>query len=240
MHYFAPAVHAGVCLMQQETTPGKLDAYRRARELFPHAETIDLDLGCIDSHYRRPEFLDEPGVTELDRQLEAYLTAMVNVLREKDGAPPCPRDATVAQVKAAVKQLPGSAGLAQLFENVKFARLMQGRLWFYSQEVAWFDSLPLIRIELSRIRPNFLEQPLCMYARLIYGQEADLNGALELLRGDVFDGAQIEALQTFAALANPDCPDSGLKQRAREIADIFDPFLHAIEHLVNCAKVQLT
>src|ERR1051326_2351715 len=36
MHYMAPPVHSAVCLMERKTSPGKLDAFRKARSLFPN------------------------------------------------------------------------------------------------------------------------------------------------------------------------------------------------------------
>jgi hypothetical protein len=167
-------------------------------------------------------------MTELDRQLEGYLTGMVNTLLDAGAPFVCPRNATAQQLQAAVKTLHAAPPSAQLFENIKFARLMKGRLWFYGQAVLWFDSRLLIRNELNRIRKNFYETPLRLFAKLVYGRDVTAEEAL----GDVFDKDDAEACRRFAELARPECPAEELKPRALEIAAVFDPFLCAMEKLL--------
>jgi hypothetical protein len=238
MHYMAPPVHSAVCLMERKTSPGKLDAFRKARSLFPNPKTIDLILSLVDRHYEEPKYLTEPGVTELDRELDKYLTGMVNVLLEHSSLP-CPRDASVPQLKAAVKAASGDVSFSQLFENIKFSRLMKGRLWFYAHDILWFDSLFLIRNELNRIRQNFYETPMRLFARFAYNKDASPEEALQRMTGDVFDKVQADACRRFAAVSIPGCPDAELKKRALEIAATFDPFLCAMEALLECAKERL-
>ncbi|HVF10999.1 MAG TPA: hypothetical protein VNA16_09370 [Abditibacteriaceae bacterium] len=240
MHYFAPPVHAAVCLINKQTTPGKLEAFRQARGLFPRPQTMERVLELIDRHYEEEKYLTEPGITELDHELEAYLTDMVNTLLEAGAPFDCPRSPAVSQLKDAVRGMGEEVSVAALFENIKFARLMKGRLWFYGQDVLWFDSLFLIRNELSRIRANFYETPVRLFARLAYGEETTTGRALELLRGDVFDESQIEACRRFAAVTDPECPDALLKTRALKIAALFDPFLFAIDHLMETAQSRLS
>jgi hypothetical protein len=238
MHYFAPPVHSAVCLMQRNTKPGKREAMQAATALFPNAQTMALVYELIARHYEAPEYLAEPGLTELDEKLEIYLREAVNTLLENSGALQCARDATPAQLKAAVAQLraeQGDASLSKLFENVKFSRLMKGRLWFYGQEVLWFDSHWLIRIELNRTRSNFYETPLRLFAKLFYGQDVTPETALEMMHGDIFDDEEVLACRRFADLTALPCPDNQLKQRALQIAAIFDPFLHALEKLLQRA-----
>lgn len=238
LHYLAPPVHSGVCLSRKRTTPGKLDAFRRARELFPSSATIDRVLSLVDQHYEEPKYLAEPGMTELDCELDAYLTGMVNTLLDTDTLD-CPRNATVPQLRHAVGRLRGGSPLAQLFENIKFSRLMKGRLWFYGQDVLWFDSRLLIRNELNRIRSSFYETPLRVFAKLAYDADVAPEQALRTMEGDVFDQGQTAACRRFAELAQPECPAAELKPRALEIAAIFDPFLCAMEQLLECAKARL-
>lgn len=236
MHYLAPPVHAGVCLMQTCTTPGKLDAFRAARDLFPDRDTADLVLDLVARHYETADMLCEPGVTELDDRLEQYLTGMVDTLLD-EGAPfDCQRDPTVAQLRNAVRSLPGPPPFTRLFENIKFSRLMKGRLWFYAQDVDWFDSELLIRVELNRIRPNFYETPLRLFGRLAYGKDLTPEESLQALAGNGFGKEDVAGCRRFAATADPACPDDELKKRALAVADLYDPFLCAMEKLAELAK----
>jgi hypothetical protein len=232
MHYMAPPLHSAVCLMEKNTFPGKLEAFRKAQKLFPHPETPAKILDLVCRHYEEPRYLEEPGVTELDRELETCLADVVNTIVERDHPFACPHSPTVAQLKEAIKVLRGPHPLVQLFENIKFSRLMKGRLWFYGQEVLWFDSSHLIRIELGRIGPNFLDVPLRIYTRVAMGRELKMEEAIEALKGDVLDAGDVAACRQFAGLAFKPCEDRELKKRALEIAAIFDPFLNAIEKLM--------
>ena len=236
LHYLAPPVHSGVCLMDRRTTPGKLAALRRARSLFPQAEVMDRVLALLDCHYESPGDLAEPGLTELDSALESYLTSMAEVLLH-DGPFRCPARPTPNELRAAVKAAAPAGGFSPLFENIKFARLMKGRLWFYAQEVPWFDSPPLIRNEFNRIGPNFYQTPLRLFARLVYGEELSAEAAVQRLEGEILSREDAGACRRFAALACVPCPDAELRTRARAISDIFDPFLCVLEHLLERAKV---
>jgi hypothetical protein len=236
MHYLAPAVQSAVALLEKKTRPGKLGALRKAHDLFPERRTIALVLDLIDRHYEAPEYLTEPGLTKLDRALEAYLSGVVDVLLKDQAGIVCPRDPTVRELKAAVGSLEGAVSASPLFEQVKFARLMGGRLWFYGQEIPWFDSLPLIRLELGRLRGLFFETPLRGWARWVLGREGTPEEALSFLEGDVLERDQVEACRRFAALACPVSAVDELRPRALEIAAIFPPFLHALENLVRRSR----
>lgn len=236
IHYLAPPVHSAVCLAERRTTPGKLQAMRRAEKLFPNAATMRRVLDLVAAHYESPSELREPGLTRLDEELERYLEGVVDALVEGGAPVKCAARPTVDELKRATAALGGQPTFAQLFENAKFARLMKGRLWFYSQELAWFDSAPLIRNELNRMRANFHDGPLKLFVRLTTGKDVSAAEALAMLEGDGLGGDQAEAFRRFGRASRPECPDVELRQRAREISDLFDPFLHALEALLRRAQ----
>ena len=236
LHYFAPPVHAAVCLWHRKTTPGKLEAFRTARELFPDGGAIDFALEVIERHYELPELLREPGVSELDRRLETYLTRMVDALLHGGSRLRCPPSPAPGRLREAVQELKGSTPLGQLFENIKFARLMKGRLWFYGQYVPWFDSRWLIQNELKRIRRLFYEAPLRLFARHVLDVEATAERALEMIEGDVLTREQAGACRRFAELSRAEGSSENLKTKSLAVADCFDPFLHALEALLQRTK----
>lgn len=235
LHYLAPPVHSAVCLMEKKSTPGKLEAMWRAKQLFPNPKTMQRVMDLIASHYESPDDLKEPGLTSLDEELTRYLECVVETLIKNGAALECPKRPSVKELKNAVAVMNGPPSFSQLFENAKFARLMKGRLWFYGQDLSWFDSAPLVRNELNRMRANFFEGPLRFYVKLAMNKDVSAHTALNMMEGNVLDRAQVEACRKFAYASRPECPDSELKQRAREIAEIFDPFLHALESLLRRA-----
>ncbi|HYF47760.1 MAG TPA: hypothetical protein VEJ63_00025, partial [Planctomycetota bacterium] len=233
MHYFAPAVQSAVALMEQRCGAGKIDALKRARELFPHAEVIDDVLRIIDLHYECPDELSPRGLDLLDARLEEYLARATEVLLHARPLDGCSAKPTRAELSRAVARLQRGDSANSVFENVRFARLMKGRLWFYSQDVLWFDSLPLIRNELNRIHKNFFEAPVTIAARLLCRENSNALAALDTLTGSILTRAEADACREFAELAGAPCENRDLKQRAAEIADCFEPFLTAIESLLE-------
>jgi hypothetical protein len=237
LHYFSPPLHSAVSLLERKTTAGKIDAFRRARSLFPHPQTIDLVLELIDGHYESPEFLTEPGMTELDDKLEMYLQAAVNTLLAEHAPFACPRNACAAELKAAGAPFLASPGRNGIFENARLARLMKGRLWFYTKKPEWFDSAPLIRNELNRIRSNFFEKPWQIFSYSITGKKLSVDESLEFtVSSGVISSKQAIACRRFAELADPQTPDHLLFLRAASIADIYDDFLSALESVSQAGK----
>ncbi|MBE2204012.1 MAG: hypothetical protein IAE94_06720 [Chthoniobacterales bacterium] len=232
MHYLAPPLHSAVCLMERRTTPGKLDAFRRARDLFPRAEVMNSVLAGIENHYETPETYGEPALTELDIRLEAYLLAAIDTLLPL-GDLDCAPAPTPARLRAAVSKLPQPGSLSRMFENIKFARLMKGRLWFYSHELPWFDSIPLIQVELNRIGRNFLELPLEIFSENILEKKLRWDVVLRELGAFGFSADEVALCHTFHSLADPGIPRREYRSRARELVGIYTDFLHIIEKLSN-------
>lgn len=236
MHYLAPPLHSAVCLMDHRTTPGKLDAFRRAREVFPMPEVMDLVLGGIEQHYETPEWYEEPRLTELDALLECYLCAAIDTVRTRTPGFACPPQPAPAEVRAAVKTLPEAGAMTRFFENIKFARFMKGRLWFYAQELAWFDSLPLIRIELGRIGKNFLTTPLEIFSSQILGRDLPWNTVLEELRSCGFSRQDIAVCRRFHELADPQAPVGEYRIRALQLVDLYSDFLGLLDRVSQLAQ----
>lgn len=239
MHYLAPPLHSAVCLMDRRTTPGKMDAFRRAREVFPMPEVMDLVLDGIERHYETPEWYEEPQLTELDALMERYLCAVIDTVRTTTPGFVCPPHPTPAEVRAAVKALPEAGPMARFFENIKFARFMKGRLWFYAQELAWFDSLPLIRIELGRIGKNFLTTPLEIFSSEVLGKNLHWEDVLKELLTCGFSREDIKMCRRFHDLADPGAPAAEFRARAARLVDIYSAFLDFLERISSIARQTL-
>src|SRR3990172_3839909 len=105
-----------------------------------------------------------------ERELEDYLRlayrAVVPKLTLFEADPDDAPDHLRGRVAAV-----SAAPIEQFFETIKFSRLMKGRLLFYAEEIPHFDSVPCIRIDLSRMRANFFEKPLRIYGKIRYGDD---------------------------------------------------------------------
>jgi len=239
MHYFAPPVHAAVSLVGRNTNPGKMAALNQALTLFPQRATMELVLKLIGLHYEAELYLTEPGITRLDNALATYLQGVVNTLREAGAPFNFPPTPTPQTLKTTVLGPDSTVALSTLFDSLKYARLLKGRLWFYGQELPGFDTTFLIRNELNRMQSLYYDIPLRGFAQLVYGEETTSDGALLAMRGDAFSSDEIDSFRRFAAAVDPICANADLKQRALEIAAVFDEFLFALNHLVVVAKARL-
>jgi predicted dehydrogenase len=229
MHYLAPPLHSAVCLMQRRAQPGKIEAFRIATELFPNPQTVRRMLSLVESHYDGGTL----DLTGFDDDLEEYLKGVVNTLL-KNSALECHGQATSAELNAAVARTFEAASTAQIHESLRFARLMKGRLWFYTQSVPWFDSGPLLQNEFNRLRASFVTAPVTACARMATGDDLPFSKALEFL-GCILNKEQLNAMRHFAELADPTCPKCELKNQAPKLIEVFDAFLDAAESILRHA-----
>jgi len=236
LHYLAPPVHSAVCLMEKKTRPGKLDAFHTAGRMFPQPEVMEIVLDGINRHYETPLWYAEPELTNLDLLLEKYLAGVVNTLIDADGTLDCPRNPSVEELCAAMVQLPKTPPISVFFENIKFARFMKGRLWFYAHEVAWFDSPPLIRIELGRLAKNFLVTPLELFSQEILGRKLPWKAVLDELSACGFSAHEIRICRDFHRIADPNAPVSEYRLRASQLVDIYSDFLNVLERISLIAR----
>ena len=238
MHYFTPPVQALVSLAQRGTVCGKFEALRLARHVLPRPDTIDMLLDCVARHYETPALYDEPALTELERQLKSYLTEAWGSLADRvtlvDVAPGDSRD-DIRRKVAAVPVDPAES----FFEGVKFSRFMKGRLLFYARDIAGFESAFLIRNELGRIVTNFCHQPLQAFGLVRFGETLEPNDVLDRLRGDVLTAQDCAGMQDFAQIAGAPVAEGAEKQRARDVAEVYEPVLSTLEKLSAALLGQL-
>jgi hypothetical protein len=143
---------------------------------------------------------------------------------------------TPAALRQAVGNLPGADPRRAFFENIRFARLMQGRLWFFSHSIPWFDSLPLIGVELGRIGKNFIVTPLELIARLIWGEQVGWSEVLDRLEGDAFSTTEVATLRRLHQLADPTIGPARFRARAAEIVTMYPDFLECLDKLQSLAS----
>lgn len=230
MHYFAPPVQAAVSLHLRRNVPGKLDALRLARGIFPSPEIIDHVLAAVELHYETPDDYAEPRLTEIERQLETYLGDVWTSLHDRLTlvAPAAGDDADAVSAKIAAIPVDPTA---DFFEGVKFGRLLEGRLRFYAEEIPWFDSPWLIRNELQRTVKNFHTKPLTVYGHVRFGRRMTADEVLERLRGTLLDDQTCRAAQHFAAVASEPIAPGDERSQARAAAELYQPVLVTCETL---------
>ena len=216
MHYFAPPVQAAVSLALRRTVRGKLDALRRAREMFSNPRVIDRVLEAITRHYEVPEAYEDAALTEIERTLESYLIAVRReiapwiTLIEFDAA------RSPSELQRAVGSLFTDPS-TRFFDTARYARLMRGRLLFFAELIPWFDTAWLIRNELSRMGKWFCRQPLIAW------REAGVEGELT--------SEEWNAFERLAEVADESIPEGAEKAHARAAADVFEPVQLALERL---------
>ena len=221
MHYFTPPVQAAVSLATRCTVRGKLESLRMARELFAQPHVIDIVLDTVARHYEVPDLYDDPGLEQLERELEGYLqTAWSRLagcvsLIEVD---PADSREDLRRKTAAVWYDPGDA----VFSSLRFARFLKGRLLFYARSIPWFDSEWLIRNELGRMVANFHRTPLVAYGQIRFSEKLAPEEVLDRLRGNLLDDDVCDGVKAFVDLVNAPLAPGQERQRATEAAAAYD------------------
>ena len=159
MHYFAPPVHSAMFILDGRAYVGKFDALEAAAKAFPSLRCWDYLWEILGKSYASSRWYDEDALVELEDALEEGLIAIAGAIREKITL--IPPDAGVdvtawRQVLANIRIDPAM----EFFHQVKFSRLMKGRLRFYANAPRHFETDWLIRNELGRIGDELLHHPL--------------------------------------------------------------------------------
>ena len=235
MHYFTPPTQAAVSIITRKMICGKLEAVRVAKELFPGLKVLDELLNAVESHFEKPELYVSPGVDELEDRLEDALKFLGGELC-KPGVvqavylPPNSDPKTWKPLLANAK----TPVFLQVFDSVKWARQMKGRLSFYVQSPKHFEHTALISHELRRIGAMFCSVPCSIWAKLVgLDEQLPTEQIINSLQGDLLDESQVQAMQRFWTLTSQRYGESQYIPAAKQIIDVYDSFYHALYALVD-------
>jgi len=236
MHYFNPPLQSAISVIRRNWVRGKREAFRLAREIFPKPDFIDYLLDIIDRHYEVEQLYREPNLSKLEERLFSYLKQVFRQLREK---------ITIVQVEdrdnpAEYREKLNGIVIdpcVQIFDSVKFSRLMKGRLQFYTRAPKHFDTKWLIQNELSRIGRSFFATPFTIYWRA-FGSGENLSplGVAERLTGEIFTQEDFSFIKRFSDLTMHGYQEGEEVEIARQIAEVMDGFYLALDKLVQAVK----
>jgi hypothetical protein len=231
MHYFTPAVQSGLSLALRQNVRGKLDALRAARDVFPNPEVVDMVLDAVAQHYEIAEDYAEPNLTQIERQLEGYLGAVYALLGHQVTLIHIDPSDTPQRLKAHIAAAPVDVA-ERYYEGAKFSRFMKGRLLFYATDILWFDTRWVIRNEIVRMRKNFYDTPLTAYGGLFFPDDPSPEAVLDRLKDDgKLSGDVCESAKQFARVLDTPFTDQQRRERARQIASLFEPVQFMLETL---------
>ena len=235
MHYFAPPVQAAVSIMRKRMVRGKLESLRLARELFPEPDVIDMVMDSIERHYEIPESYEETGLLRIEGKLYKYLGRVYcEILRHITVVPADPRD-TPPMLSGKLSVVTGAI-LGRFFDAVKFARQIGGRLLFYSEEIPHFDSVPLIRNDLNRIRKMFYENAFRLFGRIAWGEDLSPEMSLDRCRNQFLSASEVKAVETYASIFSRENEFRRTRDFSKAVAEVVFPFQVVLEKLGHQAR----
>jgi len=235
-HYFIPPIQSAICIITKDWVRGKREALELAKKTFPNPKFIDYLLSIIDRHYEVKELYEEPALSKLEQRLFDYLREVFNHLKE---------EITIIEVKNKNNPLEYREKLdkvvidpnMQIFDCVKFSRLMGGRLKFYARVGKHFDNKWLIQNELSRIGKNFLVKPFTIYWKVFgSGENATPLKIAKKLTGEIFTQEDFSFIKKFSYLTMNGYEEGQEVKIARQIAEVMDGFYLAMDKLVQTVK----
>jgi len=235
MHYFCPPLQCAVSLMEGCMVRGKAESLRIAREIFPGSELIDMIFDAVDRHYEMEDYYVEPGLSEIENALHAYLQNVYRIIQPRITVVDASPEDGSPELKDKLSRV--STGLlARFYEGAKFCRMMMGRLMFYSEEIPHFDSSWLIGHELRRIRRLFFETTFTAFGRIAWGEELSPETVLERCKGEFLSADDYTAVKEFSDIFSEDYTDSGKKAFAVRVAQRMGAFQVVLEKLGNAAR----
>jgi hypothetical protein len=230
MHYFVPPVQSMLSLKLRRPVRGKMEALRFAAEQFPNPQVVQRIQQTVERHFEVAEDYAEPRLSEIEAELDAYLSAAYATLERKVTLIPWSPGETRDGLRQKLTAVPIDP-VESFFEGTKFCRLMKGRLLFFAEQITWFDTDFLIRNELGRIVTNFYAKPLKAYGVATFGSEMPPEDVLARVEGNLLSRDVARGFRAFAQAAGAPIATESAKAQAREVARIFDPVLEALERL---------
>jgi len=227
MHYFAPPVQSAVSIIRQKPVKGKMETFQLAGKIFKDIDIFDEVIEIVQKNYELPHLYQEPDLFELEARLFKGLKTVVSHLRESITVLPGARQGGPDEWRQAIKKVAVEPSL-KIFDHAKFARLMKGRLYFYTHVPLHFDSLWFLQVELSRIGNMFFRVPFGTFWEITRGEKME-NPAdiVPQLNHDILTEKEVECTLAFDRLTQQVCQGRE-KEIAGQIAEIYDGFFHAL------------
>ena len=119
----------------------------------------------------------------------------------------------------------------RFYDGVKFVRLMKGRLYFYAEDIEWFDSTWLIRNEFQRMGNNFYRSPLATYGEYRFDEQLEPDVVLKRLIGSIISDDEYEAMGRFIEIVDRPIAQGHERERASCVAAMLDPIQDILERI---------
>ena len=230
MHYFAPPVQSAMSVLERRNVVGKFEALERAAATFPELGCWEVIDELLAADYALERWYAEPHLSHFEDLLEMALQVMASALRDAITLVPLSAGLDITKWKAVLAGVPVDPAYI-VFENAKFSRLMKGRLRFYADAPAYFDTQWLLENELGRIHNNFFRNPFRAFWKAYAGEDAaDPFDILDRL-GSLLTVEEIADTRAFAQLTAPPLQPENWKALAREVAEVYDGFYHALHRI---------
>jgi len=230
MHYFTPPVQSALSILRRKTVRGKMEALTLGREMLPETDIFTEVIKTVERHYEVPDLYDEPELSKLEQRLfdglkhaGNRLGEAITILADTNGPEP-------EEWKSALKDVPVDPSL-QIFDNAKFARLMKGRLYFYTNVPPHFDNLWCIRTELNRIGDSFFRAPFGTFWEISRGEKVDDPAEIvPRLCPEILTQDEVECTLAFDRLTRMDYKGRET-EIAKEIVKIYDGFFQGLHRI---------
>ena len=117
----------------------------------------------------------------------------------------------------------------QIFDNIKFARLFKGRLYFYVHAQKYFETTFLIQVELRRIGNNFYRIPfMVFFKKKLKKNFSNIDDVLNVLRGDLLTEEEADDVIEFGRLTAGTWEKGKEKEIANKIMEVYEGFFRAL------------
>lgn len=231
MHYFTPPVQAAVSIILKNPVKGKFESLKAAKKLFPETTVFDDIVDIVEKHYEIPELYSEQEITLLEEKLYNVLGIILDRLKQYITIIPlemCKDENAIRRALRAVYVPPQ----LKVYDSSRFCRLFKGRMYFYMNAPAHFDSIWLIKNELARVGDMFYKTPFSVYWEVVQGEKINNpDQIISRLAPDIITEEEAGAALEFSRLVPGTWKEGTELEICRKIVDIFDDFFMGLNKI---------
>ena len=229
MHYFNPPLQAALTLLRKKAVRGKNESFVHGRELLPSLPLWGEIERILALHYETPELYNETALCDFERRLFGVLDELNEMIRTTITILPSDARGDAQSIKQAIAQVAVSPQM-RVFDASRFSRLFKGRMYFYANAPAHFDTTWLINHELNRIGNMFYREPYRIFWLELTGKIADNpDDILPELVPWLLTEAEAKTVLAFSGLAPRKGESVNKKKDCMEITALFDTVFFSLE-----------
>lgn len=238
MHYFVPAIQAGLSVMKRKAIKGKFDTLRIWKDILPEEMIFDEIIEMALSQYNLLYIQDDNALARFEKRLFEVLCRIKELVFESVTCFTLNPTEDIIRLKDKLKQFPINP-LVTIFNGVRFCRIRKGRLLFYLEAPEHFSTDWLIANEFIKWnREVFIKAIVGAYGELKCGKsDAGLDEIIETICPEVIDNREAGVLRKMYEISFIRYKKGMERESFKEIVPLWADYYLILEKILEDARI---